>query len=391
MTQSEGTAAPSQSNGGTTPPPAVQLDGECLRKTMRRLSLAPEARDALIRQSGELIVKIVASYAAEYGDGEVGADGAAKVIGRRRPRSSEFGPTGLLYGRIQSGKTVAMITSTAMAIDNGFRVVIVLTTNFVELVKQTNDGFNDLERALVHASTESDAWSNDVDNIKKHVATRGLVVICAKHGGHLEKVLALLSDIDAKAYPALILDDEADQASLDNSTRARSMGKDVDPTTIHEFIRKLREGLPHQIFLQVTATPYGLLLQNVDSPARPSFSFLLEPGQGYRGGEHFFARTFIGDDTTTIARPPIYFVEEEEAREIEKGPDSAPSGLERAVSYFLVAAAAQALQDETSYRQSQNFLCHIEKSSCPIHAYFFPAALRNVFIRFTRPKLTSEG
>ncbi len=50
-------------------------------------------------------------------------------------------PTGLLYGRVQSGKTVAMITFCAAAIDNGFRVIVVLTSDFVKLVEQTADRF----------------------------------------------------------------------------------------------------------------------------------------------------------------------------------------------------------------------------------------------------------
>lgn len=40
-------------------------------------------------------------------------------------------PTGLLYGRIQSGKTLGMITTAALAMDNGFRIVVVLTSDNV--------------------------------------------------------------------------------------------------------------------------------------------------------------------------------------------------------------------------------------------------------------------
>jgi hypothetical protein len=342
----------------TSEPCDVQLEGECLRKTIRRLDMPDDAKEALLRQSSELIKKLVTTYTTEYGPGEVGASGKARILQIDRRQRSGLGPTGLLYGRIQSGKTAAMIIATALAIDNGFRVVVVLTTNFVELVRQTKDRFNDLDRALVHASTEADAWSDDLANITKHAAARGLVIICAKHGGHLEKVLTLLAGIHAEELPALVLDDEADQASLDNNVRARALGKDVDPTTIHEQIRRLRESLRHHIFLQVTATPYALLLQNVDSPARPSFPFLLEPGKDYTGGEHFFARDFFGLDSGGSAKPPLYFVEEDEPSEIDRGPESAPSGLERAVSYFLVAAAVQGSRDPDSFRQSQNFLCH---------------------------------
>ncbi len=343
----------------TKEPPAVRLDGDCLRKTMRRLDMSQSARDALTAQAGELTGRVIEVYTDEYGPGEVGDGGSARAGTSKA--ASEFGCTGLLYGRIQSGKTAAMITTTALAIDNGFRVIVLLTTNFVKLVQQTKDRFNDLEKALVHASTEADAWRDDLKNIAKHTATRGLVVICAKHAGHMESVCELLEKISAPDYPALILDDEADQASLDANVRRRATADkpdDIAPTKIAEQIQRLRGLLRHHVFLQVTATPFALLLQNVDAPARPRFAFLLEPGEGYCGGEHFFADDIIGDDEALAPEPPLYFVGEDESKEIEKGPTFAPSGLEKAISYFLVAAAAQALADSDSYKQSQNFLCH---------------------------------
>src|SRR5204862_101366 len=137
-------------------------------------------------------------------------------------------------------------------------------------------------------------------------------------------------------HPAIILDDEADQASLDNNARRRSLAKaaqeelklskkskkepedpeDIAPTKIHELIANLRKVLRHHVFLQVTATPFALLLQNVSSSLRPRFTHLLEPGEGYTGGELFFSRHHLGEgddeDNLKNPRPPIVYVEEEE-------------------------------------------------------------------------------
>ena len=44
---------------------------------------------------------------------------------------------GLLYGRVQSGKTIASICLTALAADNGYRNIIVLTSNVELLHVQT--------------------------------------------------------------------------------------------------------------------------------------------------------------------------------------------------------------------------------------------------------------
>ena len=272
-----GTASTQESKADESP--VVVVDGPCLRKTMARISDMPEEALAKVcRQSERLVARVLGTYAAEFGPGEVGLDGSARA---GTNRAEDLGPTGLLYGRIQSGKTLAMISFTAMAVDNGFRVIVVLTTNFLELVQQTKDRFNDLGRVLVRASTDPDEWTKDaeIEHLKNTVPKRGLVMICAKHAGHLEKVNGLLAKIGGADLPALILDDEADQASLDNNERKRSRSKspvDVKATAVHAAIFEIRKDLRHHVFLQVTATPYALLLQRVSSPLRPKFTFLLK-------------------------------------------------------------------------------------------------------------------
>ena len=63
--------------------------------------------------------------------------------------------TGLVYGRIQSGKTRAMIASTAMAFDNGFRVSVVMTSNINDLVSQTRIDFSSVPRQIC---SRKEAW-----------------------------------------------------------------------------------------------------------------------------------------------------------------------------------------------------------------------------------------
>lgn len=354
-----GTARPTPGRSSASGP-LVVVDGRCLEKTLQRVrGVSEEALDAVRQQSEELIGRVLEVYESEVAPGEVGHGGSARAGSQR---VEGFGPTGLLYGRIQSGKTVAMITFTALAIDNGFRVVVVLTTNFTELVRQTKDRFDDLGRVLVTASTERSEWSNEgeVSHIREALGERGLVIVCAKHAGHLESVLNLLDAIDAANYPTIILDDEADQASPDANERKRSLAdkpEDVEATKIHAAIRDIREYSRHHVFLQVTATPYALLLQRTDSPQRPKFTFLLEPGDGYTGGEDFFSRDHVLGPEGEV-KPPLVFVPDSETQEIDSGSGQVPRGLENAIAYFLVAASAQALRDPGTLRIGQNFLCH---------------------------------
>lgn len=336
------------------------LDGPCITKTVAKIRDMPaEALASVRKQSEELIGDVLEVYAKDIAPGEVGYGGTATA--GMEPVEG-LGPTGLLYGRIQSGKTVAMITFTALAVDNGFRVVIVLTTNFLELVKQTKDRFADLGRVLVRASTEPEEWQKpaEIEHLRKTMPERGLVLVCAKHADHLKNVLELIGKVGGQNYPALILDDEADQASLDNNERKRGRAKnpeEVAATAVNQAILNIREKLRHHVFLQVTATPYALLLQRVASPLRPKFTYLLDPGSGYTGGEDFFSLKHISKKPTDGV-PPLVFIREEESQEIEKGPEVAPRGLENAIVYFLVAAAAQAINEPDALARSQNFLCH---------------------------------
>ena len=65
-------------------------------------------------------------------------------------------PTAFLYGRVQSGKTAAMILTSALALDNGFRAIVVLTADNVALVQQTTNRFKALDGPRVFSSTKDE-------------------------------------------------------------------------------------------------------------------------------------------------------------------------------------------------------------------------------------------
>jgi hypothetical protein len=328
----------------------------------------PMARSALetIRtQAAEILESIVDTYESQVAPGEVGEAGRARASSSQ-PRGGKC-PTGLLYGRVQSGKTAAMIITCALAVDNGFRLIIVLTSNNLKLVEQTKDRFGDLDGALIYSSLGSVPgqydWHRDRGHIQSFVGSRGAVFVCAKEDGHLESLIRFLQSIGAADYPALILDDEADHATPDTQQAARARGRAVAhaSTTFRLVVENdkpgqvglsLRETLTHNVFLQVTATPYGLLLQNLTNPLRPAFTRLLKPGAGYNGGESFFAAT--GDSAT----PPLVYVEETEGQALAENPLEAPEGLQRSIAFFLVSATAHRLISGSPPRSGYKYLCH---------------------------------
>lgn len=342
------------------------IHGPVLQETLTAMSYGAtgskvplEVLDNVKSQVTHVLGAILGVYERDVAAGEVGPRGTA-VATRARKREEDDGPTGLLYGRVQSGKTNAMIVLTAMAIDNGFRIVIVLTSDNVSLVKQTANRFQVLQGVTVKDSTAIGSWLENPDHIKASLKQGGLVLVTAKNSSHMDTFIDFLEKVDAGGFPALILDDEADQATLDTNVKAATSaarkGKDAPtsgPSKIFSHHLTMRSVLRHHVYLQVTATPYALWLQNLNHPLRPKFTKLLEPGHGYTGGAFFFTKQVFDEGA-----PPLVFVEKNEDSQLVDEREDIPEGLEKAIGYFLVATAAQGLADpEQKYRQ-QNFLCH---------------------------------
>jgi hypothetical protein len=339
--------------------PRLRLDGPCLRDTRERLEAGTAGAKALTRaevdnvtgQAGRLLGEIVLAYAQNVATGEVGADGSGRASAAR-PIAGEC-PTGLLYGLIQSGKTAAMILTTAMAIDNGFRVIVVLTSRSIKLMDQTAERFAGLEGPLVYSSTSAIGgqyeWQADRGNIERRIGSLGVVFVCAKEARHQRALIGFLREIGAANYPAIILDDEADYATPDTTLAARSAQRPTAPAQASTTYRltvendapaepgeSFRELLRHNVFAQVTATPYGLLLQRAGSPLRPEFTVLIDPGEDYCGGEMFFEHVEVD------AAPPLAYVDDHEAQVLQRGAAAAPEGLARSVAFFLLAASTHA-------------------------------------------------
>ena len=197
--------------------------------------------------------------------------------------------TGLVIGYVQSGKTTNFTVVAALARDNGYRLVIVCTGLTVNLYEQSRDR---LRRDLRIDTRTDRQWvflGNPGPSDEQMVQTgfdsdRTVLVTVMKNGRHLDSLSRLLSNLSLSEVPALLIDDEADQASLNNAVRRG------DQTATYRRILGLRDLLPHHTFLQYTATPQALLLINLIDVLSPSFADVLTPGPLYTGGRAFFER-----------------------------------------------------------------------------------------------------
>lgn len=339
--------------------PEVRRDGAVLVGTRRNLiagirgtRLPERAADDVIDQAAAFMQKVVDAYEDEVAPGEVGEAGSGSASDTAP--LDECCPTSLLYGRVQSGKTAAMVLSTALALDNGFRAIVVVTANSVALVRQTANRFKALAGPRVLSTAGEGAqyeWEGQLEVLREDLREYGVVLVCAKDATHLPEVIRLFQELDAGAHPALILDDEADTATPDTTLAARTAGRLNAPPVPSTMFRRvvendapgqegesIREVLPHHVYVQVTATPFVLLLQRPDSPLRPSFVHLLEPGEGYRGGDAFFGNF---DSRRPIPDPPLVLVAPVESQAL-LARRNAPAGLAGSIAFFLLAAGAHA-------------------------------------------------
>ncbi len=229
---------------------------------------------------------------------------------------------GLVYGNVQSGKTSNFIGLINRAFDHGYRIVIVFTGVTEDLRKQTqlrvNSGvlgirvgedsgvgaspkFRELERIISPTSIENDLSNSDYW-LRHNVSPRSKSIWVIKKNPRILEVLIewlnyhkTLENTD-KIFeaPFLIIDDEADNASIQSmSTRDFNLwelgqeiaGLDLDNLspeqettlnkakesvikTINRNIRVILSLIGNKTFVGYTATPYSIINQRIEDIER---------------------------------------------------------------------------------------------------------------------------
>ncbi len=212
--------------------------------------------------------------------------------------------TGIAIGYVQSGKTMSFTTLTALAIDNGFRIIIYFAGIKNNLLEQTT---NRLKKDLLTDSDNSrfyKVYQNPTIKNNVHLKIKGALLLNQKPA-ILITILKRFDSIDSltKVFETfevkealgnngvLIIDDEADQASLNTYGRKNSKSEDWEEdelSSTYSSILNLRASLPNHSYIQYTATPQGPLLINIMDLLSPKFHKVLTPGKSYTGGKNIF-------------------------------------------------------------------------------------------------------
>lgn len=329
-----------------------------------------------IRTNGPLYAEIAGhlDYTDEY------SDCILRTVQSLIEQATTNERPGMLLGLIQSGKTRTFLGVIALALDNGFENCIILTKGTKPLARQT---LARVRQAFRSAIENDDARVFDImslpENLTSYERALKLIVVCKKEDDNLRRLERALCD----TYPelsqrrTLIIDDEADLASLGFRTR----GGQTELAVIPSQIERLRHALTNAGYLQVTATPYSLYLQpssdqvlpdGVYQPLRPAFTELAPVYEHYVGGREYFE---LSEDPD---QPAYYFQRSVDQQELDalRREDGRRLKIEdvlvspripemrHSICAFVVGGSIRRLQErQTSVRRPKySFIFHLDRA-----------------------------
>lgn len=233
---------------------------------------------------------------------------------------------GMVVGHVQSGKTSNYVGLINKATDAGYKVIIIIAGTISSLRRQTQERIDsgyigrnssafirEKENKIVgvgnytvgtdiYSLTSAYYKSGDEGDFNQAIAKRlnipigrnPVVLVIKKNKSILENLIDWFSnDINAKVVdgtpklfdvPALIIDDEADAASVNAS-------RDInDIKTINRLIRTLLNIFNQNTFVGYTATPYANLFISQEYNEENT---TVVKNKTYRIGEDLFPRDFI--------------------------------------------------------------------------------------------------
>lgn len=269
---------------------------------------------------------------------------------------AQFSRRGLVLGYVQSGKTANFTALISKAADVGYRLFIVLSGMHKALREQTQLR---LQRELInlrpeswHALTTPKQDFRIQGNVNAFLSENDQKVLCVvkKNARVLEKLDGWLGAARSEALqncPVLVIDDEADQASV-NASRVEE-----ERTAINRLILQILGRLPKVGYVGYTATPYANIFIDPSIPTDlypRDFIVDLPRPRDYFGPERIFGRARLTQDEPLVdGLDMIRTVPEDEVPELKpRGhldyqgfePQITPT-MEDALRYFWMACACR--------------------------------------------------
>ena len=149
---------------------------------------------------------------------------------------------GMLLGKVQSGKTRTFISILALAFDNGFDIAIVLSKNSRALIEQTAKRLN-TEFAMFVDDGELEIYDimHAPDSFGAFELDSKLIFVAKKQSDNLRRLTDLFKNSAEMARKrALIIDDEADNASVGYTKKAGLVEAKTIAAQSANCVRRLR-------------------------------------------------------------------------------------------------------------------------------------------------------
>jgi hypothetical protein len=348
------------------------------------------------------------------------------ILGRLEApsRSGAWDRRGMVVGQVQSGKTANYVGLICKAADAGYRVIVVLAgmhdslrsqtqrridEGFLGFDSRTTLAFNDGERnsrigagALVANMKLLPAFSytsslqkgdfnrNRASSVAAQVGSDPVVLVVKKNKTILENLIAwttanaLVDPNTGKAIvmdqPLLVIDDEADNASVNTKEVEREVDesgqllKESDPTAINRLIRTLLTTFEKSAYVGYTATPFANIFiwedekhsQYGEDLFPKSFIVRLPPPSNYIGPAQVFGVRPAGSiDEGGIEALPIIrhiddyeeFIPDKHKKDLAVGP--LPESLLQAMRAFVLTCAARRARGQLAVHNSM--LIHVTR------------------------------
>lgn len=260
-------------------------------------------------------------------------DETQRILSRTSPPSETSGTQAVLVvGEVQSGKTASFTGLMAMALDAGFRIIIVLAGTKRPLLRQTTSRLSrDLKLELREVSNGclliDSPRKKDYELVGSHLRdnpSATVIITTLKTAPSIKRVSSLLAELGKQIdhVPALIIDDEGDQAGLNIAHR---QGRE---SATYAAILGLRAAAPNHSYVFYTATPQANLLIDINDRLAPDSVVVMDAAETYVGGADLF-----GPGSTFYRPIPT---SEVPAATTPAPTDDPPRSLASGLAYFLL-------------------------------------------------------
>ena len=199
------------------------------------------------------------------------------------------------------------------------------------------EGANSKLYKVFQSPKKEDNYHTRIANALRQNEPPTILITVLKHYEHINELTEIFKTPElvkmSTGNGVLIIDDEADQASLNTYARKNSKSEDWEDeefSSTYKSVINLKSSLPNHSYIQYTATPQGPLLINLMDLLSPKFHVVLTPGKSYTGGKAFFI-----DNTDIVLAIPRNEVFHNKHNNLSECPQT----LVDALQVFLIGAA----------------------------------------------------